>query len=150
MAQGATTFGEQWDGYWSQIHACFLNPGGWFYQGLAGILPDEAGPGFKKIIIKPAFVGDLTWVKCAYESVHGCIVSNWKRDGSELTMDVTIPPNTTALVYVPAEDEAGVTESGKPASKADDVKFLRMESSAAVYAVGAGTYQFQSTLKPSE
>jgi hypothetical protein len=26
------------------------------------------------------------------------------------------------------------------------VKFLRMESNAAVYAVGSGTYQFQSTL----
>ena len=146
LAQGATTFGEQWDGYWSQIHACFLNPGGWFYQGLAGILPDDSGPGFKKIIIKPAIVGDLTWVKCGYDSVHGRIVSNWKLEGGKLTMEVTIPANTTATVYVPAKDQSGVTESGKPTDQVKGVKFLRMENNAAVYAVGSGAYQFQSTL----
>jgi len=150
LSQGATTFWEQWNGSWSQIHSCFVSPGSWFYQGLAGIRPDESGPGFKKIIIKPAIVGDLTWVNCGYDSAHARIVSNWKRDGSKLTMDVTIPPNTTALVYVPAKDESGVTESGKPASKADGVKFLRMESNTAAYAVGAGTYQFQSTINPLE
>jgi len=144
LSQGATTFGEQWDGYWSQIHACYLSPGGWFYQGLAGICPDESGPGFKKIIIKPAVVGDLTWVKCSYDSIHGKIVSNWKHDGDKLTMEVTIPINTTATVYVPAKNEANVTESGKSASKAQGVKFMRMENSAVVYEVGSGCYRFCS------
>jgi alpha-L-rhamnosidase len=146
LSQGATTFGEQWDGYWSQIHACFLNPGGWFYQGLAGILPDETGHGFKKIIINPAVVGDLTWVKCGYDSVHGKIVSNWKLEGTKLTMDVTIPINTTATIYVPAKAVAGVTESGKPAAQADGVKFIRMENGSAVYEVGSGCYQFGSVI----
>ena len=148
LAQGATTFGEQWDGYWSQIHACFLSPGGWFYQGLAGILPDPSGPGFKRILIKPAIVGDLTWVKRHHDSVHGKIVSNWKLDGNQLTMEITIPINTTATVFVPARDEAGVTESGTPAGQAAGMKFLRMDNGAAVYAVGSGGYEFQSTLPP--
>jgi alpha-L-rhamnosidase len=51
-------------------------------------------------------------------------------------------------VFVPAKDEAGVTESGKPAAKAPGVKFLRMENGAAVYEVGSGTYQFQAALPP--
>ena len=146
LSQGMTTFGEQWDGIWSQIHACYLSPGGWFYQGLAGICPDETGPGFKKFIIKPAIVGDLTWVKCGYDSIHGRIVSNWKRDGDKLTMEVTIPINTTATVHVPANDAAGVSESGKPAAEAAGVKFLRMDSRAAVYEVGSGSYHFQAAL----
>jgi alpha-L-rhamnosidase len=150
LSQGATTFWEQWNGSWSQIHSCYVSPGSWFYQGLAGIRPDESGPAFKKIIIKPAIVGDLTWVKCGYDSIHGEIVSNWKRDGDKLTMDVTIPANTTAVLYVPAKDAAEVTESGKPAVQAEGVKFLRTEKNAAVYAVGSGTYQFQSTLKSLE
>ena len=126
--------------------ACFASPGSWFYQGLAGIRPDETGPGFKKILIKPAVVGDLTWVKCGYDSIHGRIVSNWKRDGGKLTMEITIPINTTATVHVPAKDAAGVTESNNPAAAAAGVKFLRMENRAAVYAVGSGTYLFQATL----
>ena len=61
-------------------------------------------------------------------------------------MEVTIPINTTALVYVPAKDEAGVTGGDKPGSKANGVKFLHMENGAAVYEGGSGSYRFQSTL----
>jgi alpha-L-rhamnosidase len=60
-----------------------------------------------------------------------------------------VPPNATATVFVPAKDAAGVTESGKPAAEAEGVKFLRTENGAAVYAVGSGTYQFQSQLRPA-
>ena len=60
-------------------------------------------------------------------------------------MEVTIPADTTATVYVPAKDAAGVTESGKPATLAEGVKFLRMDANAAVFDVGSGSYQFQST-----
>jgi alpha-L-rhamnosidase len=59
-------------------------------------------------------------------------------------MDVTIPPNSTATIFVLANDAASVTESGKPAGEAEGVKFLRMENHASVYAVGSGNYQFES------
>ena len=146
LEQGATTWWEQWNGYWSQIHSCFTSLDGWFYQGLAGIRPDELVPGFRKVIIKPAVVGDLTWVKCYHDSPYGRIASNWKLEGLKLMMEVKIPANTTATVYVPTNDAAGVTESGKLADKAVGVKFLRIENSAAVYTVGSGTYRFQSNL----
>jgi alpha-L-rhamnosidase len=151
LEQGATTLWEQWNGHWSQIHSCFTSPDNWFYQGLAGIRPDPAGPGFKRIIIKPATVGDVTWVKSHHDSPYGRIVSNWeletgnsKLETGNWILEITIPPNTTATVHVPAKEEAGVTESGKPAAKADGVKFLRMENNAAVYEVGSGAYRFQS------
>jgi alpha-L-rhamnosidase len=146
LEQGATTWWEQWNGYWSQIHSCFTSLDGWFYQGLAGIRPDKSGPGFKKIIIKPAVVGDLTWVKCYHDSPYGRIVSNWKVEGKKLTMEVTIPANTTATVYVPVNNASQVTESGKPAVKSAGVRFVKMVNNAAVYAVGSGSYRFQSTL----
>jgi alpha-L-rhamnosidase len=146
LEQGASTLWEQWNGFWSHIHSCFTSPDNWFYQGLAGIQADPAAPGFKNTIIKPAIVGDVTWVKSHHDSPYGRIVSNWKREGEKVTMEVTIPPNSTATVFVPAKDAAGVTESGKPAGEAEGVKFLRTENNAAVYAVGSGDYQFQSQL----
>jgi alpha-L-rhamnosidase len=103
LDQGATTWWEQWNGYYSHIHSCFSSLDGWFYQGLAGIRADPTAPGFKKIIIKPAIVGDLTWVKAHHDSPYGRIISNWQRVGRNLTMDITIPPNTTARVFVPGE-----------------------------------------------
>jgi alpha-L-rhamnosidase len=147
LSQGATTLWEQWNGFWSQIHSCFTSPGGWFYQGLAGIRADASAPGFKSFLIKPAIAGDLAWVKCSYNSVHGRIVSNWERTGSNLVMEVTVPANTTATLFVPAAGESSVTESGKPASGAKGVRFLRMEERAAVYTLESGTYTFRSVLQ---
>ena len=74
------------------------------------------------------------------------IVSHWQREGSQLSMDITIPPNATATVFVPSKDAASVMESGHSAAVAEGVNFLRMENNAAVYAVGSGAYRFQSTL----
>jgi len=84
-------------------------------------------------------------VKCHHDSPYGRIVSNWKREGGKLMLEVTIPANTTATVYVPAKDRAGVKESGKPMDEAEGVKFLRMENGAGVFAVGSGQYHFQSS-----
>ena len=148
LAKGMTSLAETWDAEFgnSMNHFMLGHIDEWFYRDLAGIQGDPEAPGFKQIIIKPAVVGDLTWVKGSYDSVQGRIVSNWKREGKKLSMDIVIPANTTATVSVPAQDAATVTESGRPADRAAGVKFLRRESNAAVYAVGSGTYRFQSTL----
>jgi len=143
LEQGATTWWEQWNGYWSQIHSCFTSLDGWFYQGLAGIRPDKTEPGFKKIIIKPSVVGDLTWVNCYHDSPYGRIVSNWKLRDQKLIMEVTIPANTTATVYVPTNDPAQVTELSKSIKKTLGARFLYMENNASVYKVGSGTYRFE-------
>ena len=55
---------------------------------------------------------------------------------------MTIPANTTATVYVPAERAEAVTEGGAPAESAEGVRFLRMEAGSAVFAVGSGSYRF--------
>lgn len=148
LNKGMTTLAESWEASpKSSLNHCMLGHiEEWFYRGLGGLTSDPSGPGFKKIMIKPQIVGDLKWVECSYDSLYGEIISNWKRDEQKLTMNVTIPPNTTATVFVPAKDESSVTESDKPASEVAGVKFLRIENKAAVYEVGSGTYQFQSTL----
>jgi alpha-L-rhamnosidase len=82
--------------------------------------------------------------KCRYDSNYGKIVSNWTREGGKVSMKITIPPNTTATVFVPTQDADCMTESGKPASRNADLRFLRMEIHTAVYAASPGSYQFQS------
>ena len=157
---GLKTWPETWSGWGSHVILVTATPGSWFFEGLGGIRPDLANPGFKHFILRPGIVKSVDWVKCSYQSPYGKIVSNWKREEGnlkletgnsknateQLKMEVTIPPNTTATVFVPSKDEASVTESGKPAVEVKGVKFLRMENNAAVYEIGSGTYQFQSTL----
>lgn len=138
---------ETWRGGLVQMPSLGGSIGQWFYKVAAGIRPDPVAPGFKQIIIEPSIAGDLTWVKCDFESNYGRITSNWECEGDKMTMEVTIPPNTTATVYVPTKNSEGVTESGMPVSESKGVKFLHMENSAAVYAIGSGHYQFRSGIQ---
>ena len=116
----------------------------WLYHDLAGIRQEPDSAGFQKIVIKPALVGNLTWVRGSYDSASGQIVSEWKRAGDAVTLHVVVPPNTTATVYVPAKDTHSVLEDGKPASSSPGVKFLQSAHSANVYQVGSGEYTFSS------
>ncbi len=77
-----------------------------------------------------------------FNSIHGKIVSNWSREGDVLTMEVVVPPNTCARVYVPAKDLDNVTESGKTISKARGIRFKQMENDMAVFYVESGMYTF--------
>jgi alpha-L-rhamnosidase len=63
----------------------------------------------------------------------------------DLTLTVTIPPNTTATVFVPANDGGSVSEGGKPPGTASGVKFMRMDNGSAVCQVGSGEYRFAGT-----
>jgi alpha-L-rhamnosidase len=103
IEQGATTLWEQWNGHWSQIHSCFTSADNWLYQGLAGIRPDPAKPGFKNVIIQPAIVGDITWVKAHHDGPYGRIECRWKREGTQVLLDVVIPPNSSATINVPGQ-----------------------------------------------
>lgn len=145
-----STLGEspytRYGGYGSGHHQFGACIAGWLYRCLAGIRPDPAGSGYQRLVIKPTIVSDLTWVKAHYDSIYGRITSQWQREGDKLKMDITIPANTTATVFVPSKDRAEITESDSPAPDASGVTFLRTENQAAVYAVGSGTYRFQATL----
>jgi alpha-L-rhamnosidase len=145
LKMGATSLTEKWDGgvgsFGSQNHFMLGQINEWFSHDLAGIQPGT--PGFKPIVIKPAIVGDLTWVKAKYDSVHGEIISEWKRDGGQLTLHVTIPANTTATVYIPARAADEVSEGSAAVTKTRGVKFLRAENNCAVFAVAGGNYQFK-------
>lgn len=146
LVKGATSLTEAWDAgeSSSQNHFMLGQINEWFYHDLAGIQPDSNAPGFKKVIIKPALVGDILWVKSSYQSLHGRIVNEWKRQGNKLVMDITIPANTTATVFVPSKKENSITESGNPAKRSEGVKQLRTEVNATVFEIGSGTYQFSA------
>lgn len=91
-----------------------------------------------------AMVDGVTWVESHHDAPYGRIVSNWKRNGDQVTMDVTIPANSTATVYVPARKASDVLESGRNISGVTGVKFIKMEKGRAIYEIVSGTYNFTS------
>jgi alpha-L-rhamnosidase len=126
----------------------------WLYEYLDGIKSDPKQPGFKHVIMQPhparlgvavaSPVGDLKFVSATHRSLFGEIGSSWRVENGQFVWDVSIPPNATATVYVPARDLAEITENDKPVAEAASVKFLRMEGPCAVFAVESGSYHFRA------
>ena len=79
-----------------------------------------------------------------YDCIHGRIESKWKLADGTLSMEITVPVNTLATVYIPADSADAVQEGGRHAARAAGVKFLRMADAAAVYEIGSGQYSFLS------
>ena len=130
----------------SDNHAFLGDVSSWMMQYLAGIRVDPAHPGFQHLLIKPEVVGNLTWVKAHHDSPYGRIQSEWKKEGGRFSWNITVPPNSTAEVSIPASKADAVSESGQPAAKSNGVNFLRQENVRVVYELISGSYKFQSTI----
>jgi len=148
LKMGATALAETWDAWRDNSQNQFMlgHIIQWFYHDLAGIQMDVTKPCWKNFVIRPVIVEDLTEVKASYKSIHGKIVSEWKRDGNKLTMHVVVPPNTTATIYIPAKTVAAVTESGKAIRQMKGGKFMAIELSYVVVKCGSGNYKFEASL----
>lgn len=145
---GATTIWELWNGNTadpkmnSQNHVMLLGDLLiWMYENLAGIHSDTTEVGFKKIIMKPSFNVDLNYVNASYESPYGTIKSYWKKENGQLNWNISVPGNTTAVVYIPAKENE-VKENLKTASSSEGIRFLKMDAGNAVFEVGSGNYSF--------
>jgi hypothetical protein len=148
LRKGATSLTEAWDAgrNSSQDHFMLGQINEWFYHDLAGIQCDPGAPGFGRIVIKPAVVGDLTWVDASYESIRGRISSAWRRKGKVLDLDVTIPANTLATVFIPTADPGTLAESGMPIASSGAVRLLGFEGGVARLGVPSGRYALSCRL----
>jgi alpha-L-rhamnosidase len=146
MAHGATTLYESWeypDTVGSQNHPMFGSISEWFYKSLLGI--NTSDPGFTKFEIKPQPAGDLTWAKGYYDAMVGRIVSDWHTEGVTFYLNVTIPGNSNALVYVPSLANFPVMENDRPAESSEGLNFKKYMDGYAVYEALPGNYSFTST-----
>lgn len=144
LGKGATTLWENWNGKSSHSHPMYGSVIRWFYQALAGIYPDEQSPGFKHVIIKPSLCGDLSFASADYNSIYGNISSNWKLEGGDLHLNVEIPANTTATIYIPSTSGATLTEGGRDIKEIVEIEYVKTENNRAVYKTGSGKYNFIS------
>ena len=118
----------------------------WFYECVLGIRPDADAPGFKKIHLEPEMISQLKWAKGEYESGFGIIKSDWETDANLFKWRVTVPANTTAIVYLPVGSEKQVMESGKPATTVEGIRFVKIENGKALFEIGSGSYSFSASL----
>ena len=156
--QGATTIWERMDSYipergfqsknmTSFNHFAFGAVGEWIYRVILGINIDESQPGFKHFILKPQPGGSLTWVKGSYRSIQGLIAIQWQFEDKIFKCEVTIPPNTTATIHLPAKDIEAISENGIPIHQLKEIEIIKHVNNAVIFKISSGTYSFTSILK---
>jgi alpha-L-rhamnosidase len=120
LSKGATTWWERWNGDTgdpamnSYNHYAFGSVMAWVYRSVAGIDTDKDGPGYREIIIHPHPDSRMTRARGEYDSAYGRIISNWEGTPTgPFSLEVTIPPNTHANVFLPAMANAHVQTGGE-------------------------------------
>ncbi|WP_259065650.1 family 78 glycoside hydrolase catalytic domain [Mucilaginibacter sp. X4EP1] len=157
VKMGATTIWERWDGIRpdgtfetptmnSYNHYAYGAIGDWMYRVIAGIDTKTDGPGYKQITIKPTIGGKLQYAAADYETNYGKVSSHWKLDNGNLLLDVEIPANTTATIYIPVGTNNNVLESGKSIAADADIKLAEPAPGYMVVNIGSGNYHFSAPL----
>lgn len=143
--RGATTMWERWDSIKpdgdfqdpamnSFNHYAYGSVGEWMYANIAGIAP--GAPGFEHILIRPRPGGDVKRASARFESLYGPITTRWESAPDGFELDVTVPANTTADVWIPATDPRDVSHTA--------ATFLRMRDGCAVFTIEPGHHSFST------
>lgn len=147
LDRGATTWWESWEGeanrdFTSLVHSSYLFVGPWFVEGVLGIKSDPVTPGFARFAVSPSPPDrpDLTWAKGYYDSIRGRIEVRWYQINGTFTLDVRVPPNTTARAYLPTSARDSITESGQGLSSVHGVQFLRVIENRVELELQSGSY----------
>ena len=157
VKMGATTIWERWDG--QKPDSSFQTPGmnsfnhyaygaigDWMYRTITGIDTYEEGAGYKKIKIQPHTGGHLTYAKADLLTGYGKLTAHWKITDAVFSLDVEVPANTTAVVYIPTNQAESIRENNKILSS--DGGFLLKEKQGIYFPVeiGSGSYHFSAAL----
>jgi hypothetical protein len=144
IKKGATALTESWAALEivSNNHLMLGHLMEWFYSGLGGIVQEENSAGYKKIIIKPEMVGDIIFSKTSYQSPYGEIRCDWDKKEDTIKINIKIPVNTTAKVFIPVKLKSIVIENGIEVSRVKDVKVLSKKDGWMLCQVGSGSYSF--------
>ena len=118
---GATTIWERWNsilpdgsfessGMNSLNHYAYGSIGDWIYRKVGGI--QQLEPGYHKFLIRPMFVKGIEEADTTLETPYGTILSHWECRNKKIHVKVTIPANTSAVLYLPEKDEKTELGSG--------------------------------------
>lgn len=145
---GNGTLFEDWQCRGSGLHSSYLYIGSWFIEALGGIRRPEAG--YKHFTIEPWINKEgPQWVRSHYNSMYGDIVSNWSVTSGMLNLEVTVPPNTTAVLKLSGLMPATVKEGQNEWKDAEGVSLHTQQKDAISFTLQAGTYHFSAMMDES-
>jgi len=138
LKRGATALTESWQANTTSSNNHFMlgHLMEWLYGSLAGIGQTAESIAYKEVEIKPEVVGDVHFANGSLQTPYGLVTSVWTIKGGNFTLDVHIPVNSSAIVYLPASEGATFFNNGKKI--AVDVIHGKGKVN-----IGSGKYQFR-------
>lgn len=151
ITRGATTVWEHLDGLkpdgtlWnprmnSFNHYAYGAVGEWLYQGIAGLRPDSARPGYRSFYVEPQIDGPLDFAEASYESMYGTIAVHWQKEAGKTVIRLAVPVNTTAVLCLPEGKEIVLQNDGESGER--DRISSRVENGKVTVSLGSGEYWF--------
>lgn len=152
IEHGATTLTEAWDGPTvgkSQNHFMLGHIEEWFYSGLAGIdYAFDHSDGLFKVVVKPEIPDGMQELKASHRLPVGTVRVEWHRiDERRIRLEVVVPSNVLAVLYVPAVSLDGLQQDGQPVCEVPGARFTRMENGYAVFTADPGQYRFECVFR---
>jgi alpha-L-rhamnosidase len=113
-------------------------------ETLLGVTLDEPdADGRVRAVVAPPAAG-LERARGSVPTIAGPVLVAWQRRGRGMTIALTVPPNATATVQLPAGTAGSVRESGVAAARAPGVTVVSAGDGLVVLSVGSGTYRLTS------
>ncbi|RSM91473.1 alpha-L-rhamnosidase [Kibdelosporangium aridum] len=150
IRHGATTIWERWDG-WTEhagFQAAAMNSfnhyslgsvGDWLYGRVAGIDQTPESVAYSELLLRPLPGGTLTWARAWQETVRGRVACGWSLADGRITVTVTVPPGSTAVLEIPTSDPDSVRAAGQ-----SEAPIVEPTPAGAVLRLSSGHYVFSA------
>ncbi len=145
LKKGATSLTESWaaNEISSNNHLMLGHLMEWFYASLGGIDQQSNSSGYKDILIKPEMVGDIRFANTTFQSPYGKIICNWEKQKEFTIINVEVPANSSATLFIPVNETSTVLEGNKMLDKSSDVQILKKQDGKLICHIGSGKYAFR-------
>ncbi len=144
-----TTFWESFNAYirgqsvtLSLCHWPWSSIGEWMWRYVAGLNVDDNSPGWRHFSVRPRPTPEVRWCRARFESPCGEISLHWRMDHKKLEMNLIVPMNSVATVYLPAASHQHITESGSPLAQSTAVSIIKTGCGEVVVRLQGGVYRF--------
>jgi alpha-L-rhamnosidase len=142
MMEKYTTVCEFWTLKQSKNHVMMGSIDAWFYKYIAGIQIDETNPAFSSFIIKPNLLNGLNHAEAKTETIRGTVSTKWKIEPDKLILEVEVPFNTSAKIFVPATENSEITEGNLPVKNSRVIEYQGFSDGYHQLKVNSGSYKF--------
>ena len=147
VEKGATSVWESWqaitpDGTVNPVSFIQYANGtveSFMFKTIAGIR--SLTPGYRTVCICPEPDERLDYARAVYRTLQGEIVSAWKRENGWMMIDVVIPCNTEAYIYLPHAKLEEIREGAERTDRLEGMPAEQKENKVLI-TCGSGEYRF--------